>query len=137
MRRSEVYKCVIHKIDGILCFDLRQPTDKLKTQASYRVIPVHSLLIGRIFELNLDLARKKLISNQLKESMVKAQLEDINRKSLYSLRHSFGTELIANRVDSTIVSELMGHSVTSMTMNRYVQGYPIKRLQEAIETLSL
>jgi len=137
MRRSEVYKCVIHKIDGILCFDLRQPTDKLKTQASYRVIPVHSLLISRISELNLDLARKKLISNQLKESMVKAQLEDINRKSLYSLRHSFGTELIANRIDSTIVSELMGHRVTSITMNRYVQGYPVKRLQEAIETLSL
>jgi len=62
-------------------------------------------------------------------------LKDTKGKSLYSLRHTFATTLIAKGIQPEVVSELMGHAHSTMTMNRYVKGYPIKVLKEAIDKL--
>lgn len=135
MRRSELYKCTISIIDGIQCFDLRTAFS-LKTKSSYRVIPVHPNLMYMIDEY------KDIIASIKPERMTKVftkfargYFHDPERKSLYSLRHTFATDLIAKGVQPEIVSELMGHSHATMTMSRYVKGFPISTLKEAIERL--
>ncbi len=137
MRLSELYKCSILAIEGVLCFDLRTTKGSpLKTLSSYRIIPVHDSLLEHLDDL--PALTNKFSSNYISKRFkkdIKRILEDTQGKSLYSLRHSFATNLIANSVQPEIVSELMGHSHNSMTMNRYVKGYPLKVLKKAIATL--
>lgn len=128
MRLSELCKYKIVHIEGIECFDLRD-ADNLKTMSSYRLIPKHDKIENIKFTYTFEhLSRmtKKLIDQCLQET---------NKKTTYSLRHSFATELIKSGVSTDIVSELMGHSHKTMTMNRYVKGYPIKVLKDAIDSL--
>lgn len=137
MRLSELYKCSILAIEGVFCFDLRTTKGSpLKTLSSYRIIPVHDSLLEHLDDLSslLNKFSSNYISKRFKKDITRI-LEDTQGKSLYSLRHSFATNLIANGVQPEIVSELMGHSHNSMTMNRYVKGYPLKVLKEAIATL--
>jgi len=127
MRLSEAYKCSITTIDGIECFDLRD-CGSLKTASSKRLIPVHRDLdpyqsLDAIRSLNKDYISKQA-SKQLQ-----------NLGSLYSLRHSFATDLIKANVDPSIVSELMGHKHQTMTLNRYSKGFDISKLYEAINKL--
>jgi len=49
--------------------------------------------------------------------LIKAELPHY---SLHILRHSFGSQLIRNGVDVTIVSKLMGHSNITITYNKYI-----------------
>lgn len=136
MRPSELLKCSLSEIEGVLCFDLRTPTKALKTLSSHRVIPVHPSLKESVegFQKLLNSYAEKYISKRFVKVMQR-HLEDTKNKSLYSLRHTFATNLIAKGVQPEIVSELMGHSHATMTMNRYVKGYPVRVLKEAIETL--
>ena len=68
-------------------------------------------------------------------NLIHRTLEDPKGKSLYSLRHTFATTLIAKGVQPEVVSELMGHAHSTMTMNRYVKGYPVSTLKKAIDKL--
>lgn len=136
MRRSELYKCSIKSYDGVLCFDLLTPVEKLKTISSYRLIPVHASLLPMINEL--DSIRNTYVGTYLTQyfsKLIKKNLTEIKGKSLYSLRHCYATELIAKGVMPEIVSELMGHSHKTITMNRYVKSYPIEILNESISRL--
>jgi integrase len=56
-------------------------------------------------------------------------------ESLYSLRHSFATHLVATGVRSELLSELMGHTHKSMSLSRYAKGFPIKMLHDAVNQL--
>ncbi len=136
MRRSELYKCDVVEVDGVVCFDLRSPKERLKTASSYRLIPVHDKLLYRIDEFKDIMAELKpdWITKYFGR-LVKRLLQYTEGKSLYSLRHTFATSLIAKGVQPEVVSELMGHAHSTMTMNRYVKGYPIKVLKEAIDKL--
>ena len=137
MRLSELYKCTVSEIDSVLCFDLRNPKGSpLKTLSSYRIIPIHDGLLRYLDDFS-DLLKKfssNYISKRFKKDINRI-LEDNEGKSLYSLRHTFATDLIANGVQPEIVSELMGHAHSTMTMNRYVKGYPAETLKKAIDTL--
>ena len=53
----------------------------------------------------------------------------------YDLRHTFGTELIANGADIGTVASLMGHSSPQMLLNHY-QYVLDKQKKEAVEKLS-
>lgn len=137
MRLSELYKCSIAEVDGVLCFDLRNPKGSpLKTLSSYRIIPIHDSLLKYLDDLSTLLTKfsGNYIGKRFKKD-IKRILEDTEGKSLYSLRHTSTTDLIANGVQPEIVSELMGHAHSTMTMNRYVKGYPIRTLKEAIDTI--
>ena len=57
--------------------------------------------------------------------------------TLYSLRHSFATELASKGVEPHIISELLGHSHKGMTLGRYVKGFPVEQLKEAIDKLEI
>ena len=136
MRTSELLKCSLSEIEGVLCFDLRTPTKALKTLSSHRVIPVHPSLKESVegFQELLTSFGDGYITKRFSKLMQR-HLQDTKNKSLYSLRHTFATNLIAKGVQPEIVSELMGHSHSTMTMNRYVKGYPVRVLKEAIERL--
>lgn len=128
MRLSELRQYKIILVDGVECFDLRG-AENLKTMSSFRLIPKHLKIKNIKFTYTFEhLARmtKKLIDQHLL---------DTSRKTTYSLRHSFASELIKRGVSTDIVSELMGHSHRTMTLNRYVKGYPITVLNTAINSL--
>jgi len=136
MRLSELYKLKIEQIEGVFVFDLTDKSIKLKTKSSYRIIPIHSKILAKVL-LHYDTAITSITPDNLSKSVNKI-LRNQDKKSLYSLRHTFTTELIHKGADSNIVSELLGHSLSSqggMTLSRYSKGYTVKQLQEVIELL--
>jgi integrase len=130
MRPSEAYKCKVTIVDGIKCFDLTDTTIKLKTKGSYRIIPVHAYIKNpeQILE-DYRSINKRIVSRGFKK------VSSIG--TLYSLRHSFATELASKAVEPHIISELLGHSHSGMTMGRYVKGLPVQMLKSTIDILSL
>jgi len=132
MRLSEVYKCKITVVDGIKCFDLTDGTIELKTKSSYRLIPVHDSLDN--VELLLEQARAVRDGYATRKT---SELFKTKGKTLYSLRHSFATQLASEGIETTIISELLGHSHNDMTLGRYVKGFPTKLLSEAINKLDV
>ena len=137
LRLSELYKCTITEIDGYRCFSLTDRAIKLKTKSSYRVIPVHKNLLDGMKDF--EELRSKVSSDNLartaSDTIKKLKFKDMNKKSLYSLRHRFATQLIQKGADSSIVSELMGHSHSTMTLSRYSTGFSVKQLQVVLEML--
>ncbi len=131
MRLSEVYKCSIKLVDDVLCFDLTDRSISLKTDSSYRVVPVHEDILNDI-EVLMDDARSvtdKVISRRA------SKLLNTKGKTLYSLRHSFATELAARGIETGVISELLGHTQKGMTLSRYVKGYPVQLLSRSISVL--
>ena len=137
MRLSELYKCTLTEIDGYKCFSLTDRGIKLKTKSSYRVIPIHNSLLDGMKDF--EELRSKVSSDNLarttSDTIKKLKFKDMEKKSLYSLRHRFATQLIQKGADSSIVSELMGHSHNTMTLSRYSTGFSVRQLWEVIELL--
>ncbi len=131
MRLSELYKCKISIIDNIKCFDLTDKELDMKTHGSYRLIPVHSAIEDDIENLLFNAISLKLgyatryATNTLKN----------DRKSLYSLRHTFATELASSSVETGIIAELLGHTHSGMTLSRYVKGFSVNILKKSIDKL--
>ena len=137
LRLSELYKCTLAEIDGYKCFSLTDRGIKLKTKSSYRVIPIHNSLLDGMKDF--EELRSKVSSDNLarttSDTIKKLRFKDMEKKSLYSLRHRFATQLIQKGADSSIVSELMGHSHNTMTLSRYSTGFSVRQLQEVVELL--
>jgi len=137
MRLSELYKCTLTEIDGYKCFSLTDRDIKLKTKSSYRVIPIHDSLLEQVehFYQLRALTSSDNLARTTSATIKKLEFKSKEKKSLYSLRHTFATTLIQRGADASVVSELMGHSHTTMTLSRYSTGFSIKQLKEVIETL--
>ncbi len=127
MRPSEVYKCKISTLDGIKCFDLTDKSLKLKSKSSHRLIPVHSAIANP----EQFLKDYKTMSGQYLNRQF-----DVQKGTLYSLRHSFATTLASEGVEPHMISELLGHTHAGMTLGRYVKGFPVKLLSNRINKLS-
>ena len=125
MRIGELGKYKVNIIDGIECFDLRY-AEALKTMSSFRIIPKHPKL--KIVKFTYTLEH---MSRQVKH-LIDEYLEDSDKKTTYSLRHTFASELITRGVRTDIVSELLGHKHVGMTLSRYAKGFSIEQLNEAI-----
>ena len=132
MRLSELYKCSINIVDGIKCFDLTDKTIDLKTQSSRRLIPVNTAILDNI-ENTLEEVRTMNLKYISKETN---KLLTTDGESLYSLRHSFATELTNKQVQPELISELMGHTHSTMTLSRYSKGYDTAILFSAINKLT-
>jgi len=128
MRVSEAYKCKITVVDGVKCFDLTDKSIALKSNSSYRLIPVHS---------SMDHPEQILSDTRSmdKEFIGKKCSAKLAEGTLYSLRHSFATEMATGGVEPYIISELLGHTHDGMTLGRYVKGFSVKKLKEAVDLL--
>jgi len=137
MRLSELYKCKVEEVDGIKCFSLLDKSLKLKTKSSYRIIPIHSSLLGKLehFESYRDAVTSNNLARVTSKSIKTLKFPQSDKKSLYSLRHSFATTLVQKGADTAIVSELLGHSHSTMTLSRYATGFSVKQLREVVELL--
>jgi site-specific recombinase XerD len=138
MRLSELYKCKIDTVDDVLVFSLLDKGHKLKTNSSYRVIPIHTSLLEELHHFYTY--RNRVSNHRLSQSVSmlikKLNFDDSKKKSLYSLRHSFATKLIQIGADSNLVSELLGHSHgRNMTLSRYASGFNVSQLQAVIQLL--
>ncbi len=140
LRTSELWKSKLKydKDNSIWYFDLTNKSLKLKTLSSYRIVPLHKHLVdlGIPDRLNESLKRYKQDFIQKRfNNVIKTQITDSDKKVMYSLRHTLATELKYLKVDSLVISEILGHSHEGMTMSRYASKYPLGILKEAIDKL--
>lgn len=104
--------------------------DTPKTTSSIREIPISK----RLFEILKELKQKNLsdylICNRYKQQLnprsYQKSFEDLLKRlkikhyGFHSLRHTFATRLLENKIDIKTISELMGHASPTITLNRYV-----------------
>jgi len=162
MRIEEI--CQLHledlrKEDGVWVFDINAKTEdkRLKTPSSARVVPIHPFLLDELrliqrVESLRDKGEQRLFPEleRLRDGYSQRVSKWFNdrykkrcgivktekMKDFHSFRHTFINALKQNRkVDAYIISELVGHSVQSITMSRYGKRYEPKRLLDAIKTV--
>lgn len=109
-----------------------------KTHHSLRDIPIPKILIQELRQCT-DLPQHYFLSGSVKPMEPRImQLRfaryvsegGIEHANFHALRHTFATRCIESGVDIKSLSELLGHSSTSFTLNRYVHSsMDYKRLQ--------
>lgn len=87
MRLGELCKYKVNVIDGVECFDLRE-AESLKTMSSFRIIPKHPNIKSLEFTYSFEHL------SRLVKQLINKKLDDSERKTTYSLRHTFATELV-------------------------------------------
>nr|WP_278245707.1 site-specific integrase [[Eubacterium] cellulosolvens] len=97
-----------------------------KSQKSDRIIPLpdylHSFLRkyplkGEFAVNNTKLMEPRTYENKFTTYQKMAQ---ITPKNFHTLRHTFATNCVAGGMDPKVLSELLGHSSVTITLNRYV-----------------
>ncbi len=130
----------IQTIDGGTAIVLDSP----KTQASIRKVPIHSQLIPYILSCKKISSSPYVISET--DSFVSTRTFEyryhrildrcgIKAYNYHVLRHTFATRCIMAGVDIKTLSEILGHSNVSITLNTYVHITMEMKLQQ-IEKLS-
>lgn len=103
--------------------------DSPKTKASLRDVPIHSKLLPVILNMYARRTSEYVISNSSNfisprtyEYRYHRLLEQCGLKSYnyHALRHTFATKCIIAGVDVKTISEILGHSNVSITLNTYV-----------------
>lgn len=113
--------------------------DTPKTIASVRDIPISSVLLSRLLEVNKTSSIGYVLSDTLSfisprtyEYRFHRLLNDcgINQVSYHTLRHTFATRCIEAGVDVKSLSEMLGHANVGITLNTYVHSsMDLKRRQ--------
>lgn len=145
----------IKEVDGVWIFDINSREDKrTKNAPSKRLVPIHPFLLDdlKIVDYAEHLKRQgeqqlfpelkrtsdghgKLVSKWFNERYkVKCGVTATNdeRKDFHSFRHTFINALKQNRAEGTMLAELVGHEVDSMTMGTYGKRYAPRVLLEEV-----
>ncbi len=113
--------------------------DKPKTHSSLRDIPITSKLFILLSSAQASACSEFVISDQKSflsprtyEYRFHKKLENLNvfQINYHALRHTFATKCIEKGVDVKSLSEILGHSNVSITLNTYVHSsMELKRAQ--------
>lgn len=105
--------------------------ERPKSETSERVIPLSSTLVKRLLNDLKTSHSEYVISNGVKYMEPRAIryqfrriLEKLNlpNYSFHALRHSFATRCLEKGVNIAVISSLMGHSSTKMTLDIYTNS---------------
>lgn len=113
--------------------------DTPKTMSSLREIPISSLLLANLKECKEQSSSNFVISDnssfinprtfeyRFHKLLDMCQVENIN---FHALRHTFATRCVESGVDIKSLSEMLGHSNVSITLNTYVHSsIDLKKIQ--------
>lgn len=116
-----------------------------KTQSSIREIPISNQLLFLLKQLKLKSTTDYVIvshnNKQIKPRAYQKSFENLLKKlhikhyGFHALRHTFATRLLENGVDIKTISELLGHSSPTITLNRYVHTN-LQNKRKAMEILT-
>lgn len=101
---------------------------KPKTASSIRLIPIHDDIYGicRLMKSDDDnfvltastrYMEPRSLQNQLKKHLDACGITDVH---FHTLRHTFASKCVEAGVEIKVLSEILGHSKTSITFDRYV-----------------
>jgi integrase len=139
--------------DGVWCFDINdEPGKKLKNVSSKRVIPLHPVLIDplnfpgyaqkqaeggheRIFNELKKIGKGYAHSagkwfNERYKHSVGIIVQDGEKKSFHSFRHTFTNNLKQKMLQQSVVDEITGRTVQGESFGRYGKAYAAKNLLE-------
>ena len=112
---------------------------KPKTGASNRYVPINDALFDVLKQMHENAISQYVISKtdsfvstRTLENRFHKTLEKLNiqKYKFHSLRHTFATNCVTCGVDIKTLSELLGHSDSSITLNTYVHSsMELKKLQ--------
>ncbi len=145
----------IKQEDGIWVLDINDDKEKkVKSLSAKRLIPLHPVLINKLYLLKYAGTLKakghaRLFPNLKRQRDGYSQLVskwfsryrkrcgvDSPKKTFHSFRHTFITALKHKQVNVSILHELDGHALEGMTMARYGKRYTPRVLYgEAISRL--
>jgi len=144
LRPAELLKGKLKVIDGITVFSLLKEDIttgvKLKNKYSHRLVPVHKKIENDIVEVIKYFNSLKDPSGAyryFKRHFVDKKVisSDIEKKSLYSLRHNFATKLNEMKIDMEIKKRLMGHAQEDLIMKVYTKDEKLETLNEVIQSM--
>lgn len=103
-----------------------------KTEASRRVIPLPDFLLKLLTKMkgndneplisdNSDYTEPSRLRRRFRKISAKCGIAAIR---FHDLRHSFASECVRMKCDIKMLSELLGHTSVSMTLDRYVHSDP-------------
>lgn len=147
LRYEDIKECADTNIRYFLITD---KAGSAKSEGSIRKIPIHSQIIQLGFlKFVTSKEGKKLFdkdskfltsfySNTLKPKLnLPAETEENKSLSLYSLRHSFITELANNQINHTTIQQIAGHSKSDdVTSTYYIGKLDVSALSKAVEKVS-
>lgn len=103
--------------------------DAPKSSSANRVIPIPNTLLKILSQYPLE-KNGYFLSGSLSEVVEPRRIQYrfhkilkeccIDRKNFHVLRHTFATRCVEANIDIKTLSEILGHSSVSITMNRYV-----------------
>ena len=154
---AQIHLTDIRQQDGMWCFDLNDDdeTKKLKTDASRRLVPIHSRLIelgllDHVQKLRTENAKKLFPGFQYDAKngwgrslgrwfndrfLVKIGLKD-KGVSFHVFRHTVVTRLLQAGIEQPLVQTIVGHEREGVTQRNYfATGYTLSQRRDAVERL--
>lgn len=124
MQRIQNFKKIANKTDVII--------SSPKTESSIREIPIPQFITDIIIDNGLYKNNAFILTGDCSKFIEPRTLEnkfnkiadicDVHDASFHMIRHTFATNCIEVGVDVKSLSEILGHSNVSITLNRYVHS---------------
>lgn len=147
LRKSDVKKCPETNIDYIKIAD---DAGSVKTDAGNRRVPIHSTLkeLGflkfvegitseRLFDQSARYLTRQYSSAIKTSCNIPSETEDGQKLNLYSLRHTFITNLQGKNVNLANLQQIVGHSKSHSVTGGYTHDIELVFLADSVEKFSL